>query len=314
MHVRRTQVRLLACAAWLPAMVGCASPAPTAPETARPDPETVRSALVRDEIGLEVRQWLVIDGVDVVPAVLMRHRNEQAGASDVLTHDAAERLKRNGLRLVRVPVTSLEQIAEEFDGLALDRTGWHGQVLRWQELHAAPVGPAPRAVAIDGRVRRFDRGTFQLMSRSWLVRMETGPFLQLELLPQFRSPEDSYRKVLGQPSSSVTAWPSMAVDVLMEHGHAYILLSESPVLDWTEAAATGADAEPAEQRQTATSVGPEAIAGTPTTIGELMLSREGPRRARGLLVFVPRIPADMLPPESELYESVGDDDSRSARR
>ncbi|HRQ75289.1 MAG TPA: hypothetical protein PK098_05155 [Phycisphaerales bacterium] len=308
------RVRLVVCAALLPMLVGCASPAPTAPEAARPDPEAVRSALVRDEIGLEVRQWLVIDGVDVVPTVLTRHRNDQTGASDVLTHDAAERLRRNGLRLVRVPVTSLEQIAEEFHGLALDRTGWHGQVVRWQELHAAPVGPAPRAVAIDGRVRRFDRGTFQLMSRSWLVRMETGPFLQLELLPQFRSPEDSYRKVLGQPSSSVIAWPSMAVDVLMEHGHAYILLSESPVFDWSDATATSTDTEPAETRPAGTTVGPEAIAGTPTTIGELMLSSEGPRRARGMLVFVPRIPADLLPPETELPQPDAEDFSRSARR
>src|SRR5688572_26274372 len=161
---------------------------------------TSRSRLTNTDNGLELRRWSVLDQPQVLRQVLARHRDGEA-----LDAEALNRLRRNGFRFIRVPLEALPELLSDLGGASIDRTEWHGQVHVWPPLAQRPVaqGPsAPRhgrrdaasppanrygsgaAVAVDGRIDRYDRGEFRLLARSWTVHMEDGPFLHLELLPE----------------------------------------------------------------------------------------------------------------------------------
>ena len=296
------------------ALPGCASaPAPQAGVAAQNANTTaakaaVNAAAIRERLtgtnnGLEVRRWAIRDQGDSALAALIRHADGVAADEHTLA-----RLKRNGFRLVRVPVEHMDALSLDMGGAAYDANEWHGQVHTWRSLLAQPVSEAGRAVAIDGQVLRFDRGEFQLMIRCWTVQMEDGPYLHLEVLPRRRVPQvGDLRRLLGDEDETAAsqAFGSMALDLQLQAGYAYLLLGESPQIDWP-----GLDAPPAanDEPQTAATaeprpsrtgpidmIGPEATA--PRTLGEMLLLPDPPAN-RIVLGFVPKIPSELFVPGS----------------
>lgn len=298
----------------------------------RPVAEIVRERLTGSNNGLEVRHWTVLDSSERVMNVLSQHADGAAA-------DPASigRLKRNGLRFVRVPADQVDKIVSELGGALTDRNEWNGQVYEWRALDERPIDNRGTAIAIDGRVRRFDRGDFRLLLRSWTVMMEDNPYMHVEMLPQHRLPQsNNLRLLLGQkPEDAGEAFASLALDLQLQAGYAYVLVSESPSVDWPaldkpaadqpsavgdqQAAAGEGESSKSGVDQAAKSaavaakppavrprggVGPdEAIgpeAGAPRTLGEVLLPLSVSPPTRELLVFVPRIPQELFPP---VYES-----------
>jgi hypothetical protein len=296
-RVLRVQHCGAATACSLLLLAGCASPPPAGAGVVGGN---AGSAIPGRENGLEVRQWVIADEQRVLPEILVRHLADDA-AAPAIDPEMQERLRRNGLRLLAVPATALNDIAAELPMLSVDRSAWHGQVHEWRELHALEVDPDGLAVAIDGRVRRFDRGSLRLLSRSWTVPMEDGPRMLLEIVPQHEIPVSTMRRLLNQSAAPAgrrawngdapTAFGSVAVNMLMEHGWAYVLTCDSPAAVWPgeDRDRRAEQPRPTPQRDRA-SIGPEAE--PPPTLGELLLSGSAGRRA--LLVFVPRIAPGLL--------------------
>ncbi len=298
-----------------------------------PSPDELRERLTGTNNGLEIRRWTVLDGGNTALNVIAQHA-EGAAADQAAT----ERLRQNGLRFVRVPAADVDVIVGELGGATMDRNEWHGQVLDWRSLREQQIDGRGMAVAIDGRVRRFDRGEFRLLVRSWTVMMEEGPNLHVEILPQHRLPQvNNMRRLLGEkPEDAGEAFASIALDLQLQSGFAYVLVSESPTIDWPQldtlapavarGMATTSDviepsAPAAAPPTTATrprigpddSVGPEA--GAPRTLGEVLLPVNNNPPAREILVFVPKIPEELFPPvyESDLHTRAGQG-STPARR
>ncbi len=300
-----------------------------------PSAEVLRDRLTGINNGLELRRWTVVDAPDRVMNVLATHADGAAADQDMV-----DRLKRNGLRFVRVPSSEVDALVAELGGATVDRNEWHGQVYDWRPLMEQPIDPRGIAVAIDGRVRRFDRGEFRVLIRSWTVQMEDGPYLHLEVLPQHRvARANDLRRLLGEkPADAGEAFATLALDLQLQAGFAYVLVSESPEIDWPEMdrpaevnaalqdqddanaagadaardadrVATGAEAPPQAVRPRPSRVGPpEAIgpeAGAPMTLGEMLLPLSESPPMRQVLVFVPKIPAELFPPVYESDEARG---------
>lgn len=278
----------------LPAMaLGCASGGDAADDemftASRPDASAVRSMLVQDENGLEVRQIVVDDNTEAIAQALSPYVADDADRRAV-DERTARALRRNGFRLVRLPIDEVDAAIEAMGGASLDMNSWHGQVLQWRDLHSVSVG-AGRTIAVDGRMRRFNRGDLRLSLRSWVVPMEDGPRLQLELVPQHVRSESRYHELLGQSSTDAQPLRSIALYMLLEPGFAYVLTCESPRIEWAAADETGSE-QPADGPMPY-SVGPAAQ--VPRTLGEMMLSSSRGRPNRGMLVFTPRFSNDMFP-------------------
>lgn len=277
-----------------------------------PSPEVLRDRLTGANNGLELRRWTVVDAPDRVVNVLSTHA-DGAAADQV----AVDRLKRNGLRFVRVSADQLEPLVAELGGATMDRNEWHGQVYDWRALMEQPIDASGLAVAIDGRVRRFDRGEFRMLIRGWTVQMEDGPYMHLEILPQHHVPRaNDLRRLLGEkPADAGEAFATLSLDLQLEAGYAYVLVSEPPEIDWpsldrpaservVEAGADASNAAKPPPRPRAGRVGPlDGVgpdAGAPLTLGEVLLPTAVSPPMRQVLVFVPKIPLELFPP---VYES-----------
>ncbi len=255
--------------------------------------------LLNSDNGLEVRNWVIMERGPRIAAAIASF-----GQPALVDASADASLRRNGLRLVRIRAGELESLLASLGGASVDATAWHGQVYRWRELVQYPIGPAGMAVAVDGRVRRFARGTFRLMFRSWTVPMEDGPRLQLQLLGQFDRPQrEPFRRFVTDRRVTGEVFHSFAFQIQLEVGFGYALLFESPDIDWSFGPADQQDvtAEPvaaalngpvSDPKQ----VGPKADA--PPTFGELLFRIDSRPPKRRMLVFVPKFPPQAFPPDT----------------
>ena len=249
--------------------------------------------LLASEHGLEVRQWVVPEEPGTIGAALSAYSDGEA-----IGAERAAVLRRNGLRFVRVPVRKINALRRDLGIASMDVTAWHGQIYQWRQLQQRRIGPAGAAVAVNGFVRRFGPGRLRLMARSWSVPMEDGVYLNLELVPRYDPPHSpTLNRLLGRRESGEIL-ASMALEVQLRPVSAYVLTFESPEVSWPEPGRPpqAADEDPAAAHgeRGADSPDPQPPGpetDTPVTVGELLFRGTLPR-ARGMLVFVPRIPAD----------------------
>jgi hypothetical protein len=275
------------------------------PQPAEPEPPSARAEIPTRANGLVIRELRVRDQPAVVQSVLMRH---QAGeALDPAMH---ERFRRNGMRMVRVPASNLEQIVDGLGGALRDIDGWHGQAIDWRELATWELDQDGSAVAVDGRIRRFVGGRFRLLARAWTIPMETGPAMQFELLADHqqstRLPLERLLRGRGVGEGDEVRFRTMSHEMLLEPGYAYVLTGADPRVDWAldtnepmepdspkdgDESSIGGDAAAASER----AVGP--FVDLPRTLGESFFCRETKPPCRELLVLVPHLPRELFPVE-----------------
>ncbi|MCZ6836532.1 MAG: hypothetical protein O7G85_12220 [Planctomycetota bacterium] len=256
------------------------------------------------ENGLEVRRWIVQGDLDRIGQTLADHESVVP-----IDESLQATLRRNGLRLRQVPIEQLESIETDLAPLALNRNEWHGQITEWSVLHEYTLANSREIVAINGRVHSYEDGKFQLMARSWVVQMEDGPFLHLDIIPCFVKREPTRVQLI--PQDQVHRYKGSRFDRLrltmrLDPKMAYILTCESPGVAWPdeEGAALSRTAARSPSRRRGPGPGPVDVrgpdSGAPKTLGTLLLNREGLPPSRGVLVFIARISPDLSPaPEAK---------------
>lgn len=267
---------MLACGLAALVLVGCATDdgGGGALERSVAAAERAAARLTGSDQGLEIRKWLVTAPPMTIDAVLDAH-----GDAAFLDADGRRRLERNGLRLLAVERADVPALLADLGGADLDISAWHGQMLDWRPVHEIELGRGTITLAVDGRMRPVTGGHLSLLGRSWTVRTEDGPRLQLELVPAHRAPGP--RVMLPETftrrhTSDDRPYASLALDLRLEAGRAYVLSAAVPGPDDDEADALGPDATP------------------PPTVGELLLAPPN-APGRGMLLMLPRIPDEMFP-------------------
>jgi hypothetical protein len=253
------------------------------------------------ENGLEIRRWVVPEDPDNL--LRIGEALAQIARPSPLPPATIDLLRRNGLRLVAIPFDRLDALAAQLDPLALNLTEWHGQIVQWRALHERSVGADGRVVAIDGRVRRFDNGRFQLLARSWPVSMEDGAYLHLDLVPFFERARAQRAELLPrQGEHRGDLMETLSLRLQLEAGFAYVLTAEDPEVNWPGDETRTRDSASAESRSRRR--GPAAgpvdargpATGAPATLGMLLLSDRTQPPTRGMLILVPNIGRAQYPP------------------
>lgn len=252
--------------------------------------DALRHRLTGTDHGLEIRRCTMPPGSGALREALSAFVD--GDAADLAT---LQRLDRNGLQFVRVPMDRVDALQAALENISVAASEWHGQAPLWRSLLERPIGPLSRALAIDGRVRLFDRGVVRLNMRAWTVLMEDGPRMHLELVPEHRIPRpQDYRHLLGQPGEAGETLATAALDILLDSRYAYVLIGEASKQSLPSSADRNASGPGAAGR-----VGPVDFAGPqaqpPSTIGEWLLQADAPADGRLVLIFVPRIPMSMFP-------------------
>jgi hypothetical protein len=261
-----------------------------------------RTRLPSTDNGLEIRKVIVAEQTGSFLSTITQQMYGPA-----IDQSAQERLQRNGLRMVRVPLERLDPLLKELGGPTMDVSEWHGQALEWRPVQQRGLANVPRALAIDGRVNRYEVGGFSLMMRSWTVQMEDGMFVHLEMIPRREYPQQSndLRRLIGkEPSPDENFYPTMGLDLQMQAGFAYILFGEPPQTPWPDAVPSSSaptvttNAQGGTNRTPRPRVGPaevgEADAAAPLTLGEFLLVGDRKPVMRGLIIFLPRIAPELL--------------------
>ncbi len=180
------------------------------------------------------------------------------------------------MKLVQVRLDRLEALRRALSPMSLDVTAWHGQIFRWRSLHAVANRRGAAALAVDGHIVRFEPGQLQLLARTWVVPMEDGPLLDLQLVPRFQRPATAPTSLSAARPAPGRLLPTLAIELSLRPGWAYVLAGAAPT--------AGSSSDPG--------AGTGPMTEAPLTVGETLLVREAPPpKARVLLVFVPQLGA-----------------------
>ncbi len=251
---------------------------------ATPSPDNVLDRMLNADNGLLMRKWVVTENTSRIRSVLSHYQDRE-----ILGPGQVETLRRNGLRFVQIRADRLDDLLGEMGINPYDLTAWHGQILEWRELYQRQIAGPGTALAVAGRVRTIPPGRLRIMARSWIVLMEDGPYLSLELLTILNRPQvPSLSQLLGDPDLQGEVIDQLSLEVALRDGYAYVLTGESP-------ATTREGPVPDEPRASEpAAVGPDAD--TPDTVGEFLFTTHAEPSTHTLLIFIPRIPERLLRP------------------
>lgn len=261
--------------------------------------ERILSKFINVNNGLEVRRWMVQSDSQKIGQTLQGL--SQGAAADDAT---LEMLRRNGFRLIRVPLGDLDLMEKELL-LYQSISEWHGEVSQWRDIIDTPIDSSNPVVAIDGHVSRFEPGRMQMLMRSWAVQMEGQPYLHLDLVPIYATKTSRSMNLLpGDRRRDGRRFDELSMVLQLEPDWAYILTAERPNVRWpgdidsdVSRSTPNIPARPTRGRGPA--AGPAASSGPvqagPTTLGVMMLVQRTPIPLRTLLVFVPKIAMELYP-------------------
>lgn len=275
--------------------------------SSRSSSEGILGRFTNVDNGLEVQRWIVQTESKRIAEVLINLSKSSSIDPDIL-----ERLRRNGFRLVAIEADQLDTLKQGIGPLVQDRSEWHGQIQNWRKLHHLDIEPEGRNVVINGRVRRFKTGELQLLIRSWIVQMEDGPFLQLEMVPFLDSgPLKRAQLIPGNKLLIGKRIDELALNLPLHPGLAYVMTYESPQISWPgdEERESPGIRDPSSPKRRM--LGPhEAVesqgpaTSIATTLGELLLKINTQPPSHDMLVFIPRIAPELHPPTGDGLQSV----------
>jgi len=185
-------------------------------------------------------------------------------------------LTQMGMQIRRIPSQSgaVQEMVRALEPLAADVTTWHGDIYQWRSLLVVAIGPAPRAVAIDGQMMTLPAGVLSLDGRAWPLLTEDGDQLYLEMVPVFKGQSQLQRASAGKKTRQARVFESAEIRLLLHAGDAYVISSIC-----------------ADQTHLATVAGPvdplDAHGEEQWTLGELLFTRDLPEDGRGLLILLP---------------------------
>jgi hypothetical protein len=223
----------------------------------RADVATASPAVRGSENGLELAWWVVTADSATLARELAPWLDEPVPADAA----AVRAWAANGLRLVSVPVEKLETLRSRLPIVGAIQRQWMGQVPLWTDAVKGPYWPSGATVGLDTGPLRLGPGRLRLLTRCWTAPVppaQEGPagrtaglrekhvvhaVLHVELLPQHQETEGNpgQQDLLKLPTASLgpeeegLVFRRLALTIEAPPGWAYLIIPESPDVDWKAA-------------------------------------------------------------------------------
>ena len=330
----RSAIATLALAALAACAASCAKEKPnqaraiadTTPLLAQDD---VLTPVVRGGTnGLEVLWFVCRDADDSLASALAPYVQQPVDVPS----DAHDSLKRNGLRLVRIPLDDFSSVRASLRPVGPTERTWLGWSLHWSEAFRARSLARNATVTIDSDPITLDAVGSRFLARAWGSPTTEGERVRVEFATQLlsASPMTSRFQPLADAQPVDLSEYELRRGELIEQlsfeaqlapGFAYLLVPAAPDEDWVAIAEGGSSTVDPETQETfgfefaetprdladlAIVFGPPAPA--PQAIGQAILTSWDPFETRheaaertpllkAIVAFVPRCetPARLLP-------------------
>ncbi|MCC6678011.1 MAG: hypothetical protein IT436_12780 [Phycisphaerales bacterium] len=315
------------------AVVGCAGRARTDAEPAR-SARTLEPEIAASERGiangLELVWWVVDDEDGVLGRTLAGRSEDLPG----LDPGAAERWRAAGLRIVAVPLSQMAGLTGDLPLIGRVQREWMGQLPRWTVAVRGSMAESMTIAMVDGPLT-LGAGRLRMLVRCWLnpapADGQVRAALRIELMPQHEERADetlAYQSALGINDRKGIEAEGLVFTRLMagleaQEGYAYLIVPESPEVEWKSERPEGGDREtlplaprasdlpvpfdePPDEEPRADegrarpelpvkprSIGPSAF--KLRTLGEAMLTDApsgGQARAKVVMALIPRVPTE----------------------
>lgn len=300
--------------------------------TLEPPPQPVLAASERGIAnGLELVWWVVDDQDGVLGRTLAGRSEEPPG----LDPGTAPRWRAAGLRIIAIPLPDMAGLTADLPLIGRVQREWMGQLPRWTVAVRGSAADSMTIAMPDGPLT-LGPGRLRLLARCWLnPTTEAGqirPSLRIELLPQHEehgAEAFTYEMALGLDQRKGIEAEGLVFTRLLagleaKEGYAYLIVPESPEVEWKAERPEGERGEPLplaprasdlpipfEEPVDETPPRPDDGRGKPElpvkprplgpstfklrTLGEAMLTDApsgGQARAKVVMALIPRVPGE----------------------
>jgi hypothetical protein len=113
-----------------------------------------------------------------------------------------EKLLQDGIQLRKVSTIDLPAIITSIGEVNQESSVWHGQILKWRDLHQRQINPEGMIISQQGIPYFIQRGILSLLCRSWLIEREDGLYIYVQCVPTWHvSREQS--AIVGQTNKPI---------------------------------------------------------------------------------------------------------------
>ena len=152
--------------------VGCSAP-----------PETGRIVSLSMEVLNPTTDGISVVSFEIHPTELNLQEKLQQFGESIGQEQLQTKLLQEGIQLRRVSAIDVPAIVASIGEVLDESYVWHGQILKWRDLHQRRINPNGMLISEQGTQYFIEEGTLSLMSRSWLIEREDGLHMYLQFLP-----------------------------------------------------------------------------------------------------------------------------------
>jgi len=193
-------------------LIGCSSP-----------------KVIQNPVQVETKVESNADGILVTTIIVepmgMNPLSGLAGFGTALKNQTKIRdLQMEGIEVRRVNAVDIPAIVASIGRVTNQENVWHGQIFKWRDVLQHIVPYQGMVVAKSGIPYFIDSGFLTLLARSWLVEMEDGLFVYLQLLPSWHVPSKQ-SVIAGRSvgSSQSKLFSELGLEFLLNEGEAVVL-------------------------------------------------------------------------------------------
>jgi hypothetical protein len=174
-----------------------------------------------------VRYEISPNGSDVVEKL-------QQFGDPLFDEEFQDRVFQEGIQIRKISVIDLPAIISSVGEINHESSVWHGQILKWRDLHQRQIDPKGMLISQQGTQYFVQRGFLSLLSRSWLIEKENGLHIYVQCVPTWHIPREQ-SPIVGQQNRPIESkiFEELEFETLLRDEEAIIVAVElvSPKLE-----------------------------------------------------------------------------------
>ncbi len=151
--------------------------------------ETINTVPIIKDTPVSTMDGISVTNLKIVPVVKNVTKNIEQFGQPIANGELQAKLLQEGIFVRKISALDIPKIVNSIGDVIDDTFVWHGQILKWRDLHQRRIEPRGMRITEKGIQYFIQSGFLSLLSRSWVIEQETGVHVYLQLLPTWHVPQ-----------------------------------------------------------------------------------------------------------------------------